>query len=89
MFTNGQPPRLPDAPREYDSGYMSQLLDTLRIFFEQLFATQQINIARLNIDIRTLPTEADLATLRTGDVYADTGGAGHGTGAGVTLKIKS
>jgi hypothetical protein len=31
-----------------------------------------INIAKLNIDINTLPTQVDLANLRVGDVYRDT-----------------
>lgn len=81
MFTNAQPPRLPDAPAEYDPQFMAQLAQVLRLYFEQLSALQQINIAKLNIDIRTLPTEVDLANLRSGDVYVDTT-AGH------ALKIK-
>lgn len=81
MFTGSQPPRLPDPPRGYEVQYMAQLLDTLRVFFDQLFATQQVNVARLNIDMRTLPTQADVANLRSGDVYVD-------TSAGNVLKIK-
>lgn len=81
MFSNAQPPRLPDAPAEYDLQFMAQFAQVLRLYFEQLSALQQINVARLNIDIRTLPTQADVATLRQGDVYVD-------TSAGNVLKIK-
>jgi hypothetical protein len=81
MFTNAQPPRLPDAPAEYDQQFMAQMAQVLRLYFEQLSALQQINIAKLNIDVRTLPTQADVAGLRSGDVYVD-------TSAGNVLKIK-
>lgn len=88
-MSNIAPPRLPDPPAAYDPQYVAQLLDALRIFFDQLTALQPAAVTRINIDLRTLPTEADFADLRPGDVYADTGGNGHGNGAGVTLKIKS
>jgi hypothetical protein len=42
------------------------------LFFKQINAVQQLNVASLNIDINTLPTEADVANLRVGDVYRDT-----------------
>lgn len=77
---NNSPPRLPDAPIEYDSSYMSKLLSVLYLYFQNLNAIQPINIAKLNIDVNTLPTDADLADLRVGDVYRDT--------ADDSLKIK-
>ena len=77
---NVAPPRLPDAPPEYDPSYMSRLLGVLYLFFQNISAVQQISISSLNIDVNTLPTQADLANLRSGDVYRDT--------ADDSLKIK-
>jgi hypothetical protein len=51
---------------------MGQMLNVLNLFFQRLNAIQPINIAQLNININTLPTEADLPNLRLGDVYRDT-----------------
>lgn len=61
---------------------MSDLLRTLRLFFEAVTAEQPLNVTRLNININRLPTEADIAALRPGDVYRD-------TTAGDVLKIKT
>lgn len=80
-FFNTSPPRLPSAPSEYNVSYMSQMLNVLNLFFQQLSAVQPINIAQLNIDVVTLPTESNLANLRVGDVYRD-------VAAGNVLKIK-
>jgi len=66
------PPRLPSPPLEYDAAYMGQMLNVLNLFFQRLNAIQPINIAQLNINIDTLPTQADLANLRVGEVYRDT-----------------
>lgn len=74
------PPRLPDAPPEYDASYMSRLLGVLFLYFQNINAVQPVSIAKLNIDVATLPTDADLADLRVGDVYRDT--------ADDSLKIK-
>jgi len=71
MF-NDAPPRLPAPPPEYDAAYMGQMLNVLNLFFQRLNAIQPINIAQLNINIDTLPTQADLANLRVGEVYRDT-----------------
>jgi hypothetical protein len=75
------PPQLPVAPLEYDRVYIEQLLNSLRIYFNQLSSVSALSAAALNIDIRTLPTQLALATLRSGDVYRD-------TTADNTLKIK-
>jgi len=74
------PPRLPAPPPEYDAAYMGQMLNVLNLFFQRLNAIQPLNIAQLNINIDTLPTDADLANLRVGEVYRDT--------ADDSLKIK-
>ena len=76
------PPRLPSAPEAYSRLYLDDLLRTLSIFFNRLTAVQQINVTTLNIDVDRLPTQADLASLRRGDVYRD-------TTAGDVLKIKT
>ena len=69
---NTSPPRLPAPPNQYDAAYIGQMLNVLNLFFQQINAVQPINIADLNIDLQTLPTEADLPNLRLGDVYRDT-----------------
>lgn len=83
MFGNTTAPRLPDPPggQAPDGAYMSQLLNAFRLFHNSLLGIQQVNASRLNIDLKTLPTEADIADLRDGDVYVD-------TTAGDVLKIK-
>jgi len=80
LFSIGSPPRLPDAPPEYDAPYMSKMLNIINLYFQNINAVQQISIAQLNINVNTLPTDADLADLRVGDVYRDT--------ADDSLKIK-
>jgi len=79
--TNVAPPNLPLAPVEYDQQYMDKLNNALRLFFNQISAPGPLAGASINLDIKTLPTQADLATLRTGDVYRD-------TSASNVLKIK-
>jgi len=90
-------PRLPNAPEEYDPLYVNQLLSLLRLYFNQIdnigpiSVTSQKNgsdvISALsfppvpNTVLPSLPTQADLANLRVGDVYYD-------TTAGNVLKIK-
>lgn len=76
------PPRLPSPPEAYSRPYLDDLLRTLALFFNRLTAVQQVNVTSLNIDLDRLPTEADIAQLRTGDVYRD-------TTAGDVLKIKT
>jgi hypothetical protein len=79
--TNVSPPNLPLAPVQYDQRYMDKLTNTLRLFFNQISTPGPLAGASINLDIKTLPTQADLATLRTGDVYRD-------TSASNVLKIK-
>ena len=69
---NATPPNLPLAPIEYERRYQEQLNNTLRLFFRQISNPGNMGGATLNLDLATLPTEADLATLRLGDVYRDT-----------------
>lgn len=72
MLQNQTSPNLPLAPNEYDAVFMSQFSNVLRLYFNQINAVQRLNLAGLNIDVNTLPTVADLANLRVGDVYRDT-----------------
>jgi hypothetical protein len=81
-------PRLPNATPEYNTGFMNQLLSVLRLYFNQLdaagpiAAATQFNgtniIAGLSFapnpgsTTPSLPTQADLANLRIGDIYYDT-----------------
>jgi hypothetical protein len=81
LFTIVSPPRPTSAPREYNQDFMAQMQNILNLFFQQVNAVQPINIAKLNIDLNTLPTQANLSTLRAGDVYRD-------TSAGNVLKVK-
>jgi hypothetical protein len=60
---------------------MSGVLNVLYLFFQQINGVQPINVAEINFDLNTLPTEANLASLRQGDVYRD-------TSAGNVLKVK-
>ena len=87
MLQNRASPNIPQAPAEYDQAYMNALSNVIRLFFNTINTVQQLNLASLNLDIRTLPTDADFATLREGDVYRDTQGGTLQTGTNV-LRIK-
>jgi hypothetical protein len=81
-------PRLPNAPSEYDQAYQDAFVGFLRLYFNQLDNSGPINIStqRNGVNIiaalsappapgtatPSLPTQADLANLRVGDVYYDT-----------------
>ena len=69
---NATPPNLPLAPNEYERRYQDQLNNILRLYFNQLNNPGNMGGATLNLDLNTLPTEADLPNLRLGDVYRDT-----------------
>jgi len=66
------PPSLPLPPDEYNRRYFDQLTNILRLYFNQLNNPGDMGGATLNLDLETLPTEADLPNLRLGDVYRDT-----------------
>ena len=80
-------PRLPSPPQEYDPVYMNQLLSLLRLYFNQLdnagpmAGSTQTNgtdvVSGLSFfptsgTSPSLPTDAEFASLRIGDVYRDT-----------------
>jgi hypothetical protein len=82
LFARATPPNLPLPPQEYDRVYLDHLTKVLTLFFTQMSAVQQMNAARLNLNLDTMPTQADLADLRVGDVYVD-------TSASYVLKVKT
>jgi len=65
-------PNLPLAPEQYSRQYQDQLNNVLRLFFARLSNPGDMGGATLNLNLNTLPTDADLANLRLGDVYRDT-----------------
>ena len=79
--TNVTAPNLPLAPLEYERSYMDKLTNVLRLYFNQLDTPGPLAGSSINLNINTLPTQADLANLRVGDVYRD-------TSASNALKIK-
>ena len=87
MLQNRASPNIPQAPKEYDQSYMNSFSNVIRLFFNNINTVQQLNLAALNLDIRTLPTDEDYDSLRVGDVYRDTEGGTLQTGTNV-LRIK-
>jgi len=63
------PPRLPEAPPEYDMGYLSDLIRALEIFIEQ--ERNPGDLRASTITITDLPTSA--TGLETGTLYNDSG----------------
>jgi hypothetical protein len=79
---NATPPNLPLAPDEYSRRYQDQLNNVLRLFFNQLNNPGDVGAATLNLDLNTLPTDADIDNLRLGAVFRDTT-----TGATATSQV--
>jgi hypothetical protein len=69
---NTTPPNLPLAPEAYTRQYQDQLNNVLRLYFNLLSAPQDFAVLGLNLSAERMPTEADVADLRVGDVYRDT-----------------
>jgi len=87
MLQNRSSPNIPQAPAQYDQAYMNALSNVIRLFFNNINTVQQLNLASLNLDLKTLPTDADYNSLRYGDVYRDTQGGTLQSGTNV-LRIK-
>ena len=79
-------PNLPRAPKQYDPEFQEQLNNVLRLFFAQLTNPGPLGGTSLNFNIGRLPTQADFANLRSGDVYYDTSG---GAASSYPLRIKA
>ena len=69
---NATSPSLPLPPDEYNRRYFDQLNNILLLYFNQRSNPGDMGGATLNLNLDTLPTEADFANLRLGDVYRDT-----------------
>lgn len=87
MLQNRASPNIPQAPAEYDVAYMNALSNVIRLFFNSINTVQQLNLASLNLDLRTLPTDADLPNLRIGDVYRDTKDGVQATSQMLRIKV--
>jgi hypothetical protein len=87
MLQNRASPNIPQAPAEYDQTYMNSLSNVIRLFFNNINTVQQLNLASLNLDLRTLPTDADLPNLRIGDVYRDTQDGVQATSQMLRIKV--
>jgi hypothetical protein len=72
MLSLQSTPNLPLPPAAYSREYLNALNNVLRLFFNNINAVQVLSLAGLNLDLNTLPTEANIAILRIGDVYRDT-----------------
>jgi hypothetical protein len=66
---------------------MNALSNVIRLFFNNINTVQQLNLASLNLDLRTLPTDADLPNLRIGDVYRDTKDGVQATSQMLRIKV--
>ena len=84
---NVTPPNLPLAPEAYQRYYQDQLNSILRLFFNQLSNPGDIGGTSLNLNIATLPTDADLPALRVGDVYRDTQDGVQATSQMLRIKV--
>jgi hypothetical protein len=91
-------PRLPNAAEQYDPVMMNQFISVLRLYFNQLDnAGPMVGASQFNgtavvsglsyppnpgSTTPSLPTQANLANLRVGDIYYD-------TSASNVLKVKT
>jgi hypothetical protein len=87
MLQNQGVPNVPVAPAVYDQAFMNAFANVLRLFYNNVNAVQNLNLASLNLDLKTLPTDAAYDKLRFGDVYRDTQGGTISSGSNV-LRIK-
>ena len=87
MLQNRSAPNIPQAPPQYDVPYMNALSNVIRLFFNTINTVQQLNLASLNLDLKTLPTDADYSSLRLGDVYRDTQGGTLQSGTNLRIKV--
>jgi len=72
MLQNQNPPAFPVAPDKYDQVYMNKLINSLRLFLNQVNAQQIISLNGIIFDYATLAKQSQYSTLRTGQVYVDT-----------------
>ena len=71
LLQNQNPPAFPVAPAEYDQVYMNKLINTLRLFLNQVNAQQIISVNGVIFDSAHLPDQTQVSALRSGQVYVD------------------
>lgn len=76
-----RPPMLGAPEKDYNASSWTRMVTELRLYFDRANMPSDIRAVSLNINILTLPTQASLGTLASGDVYRD-------TSASNVLKIK-
>ena len=69
MSTNEPPPRLPDAPEEYNIQFMQDLIRAIETFIQQERNTGELRGTK--ITLTNLPTST--TGLETGALYNDSG----------------
>ena len=69
MSTNQPPPRLPDAPEEYNIAFMQDLIRAIETFIQQERNTGELRGTK--ITLTNLPTST--TGLETGALYNDSG----------------
>ena len=69
MSTNQPPPRLPDAPEEYNIQFMQDLIRAIETFIQQERNTGELRGTK--ITLTNLPTST--TGLETGALYNDSG----------------
>ena len=69
MSTNQQPPRLPDAPEEYNIQFMQDLIRAIETFIQQERNTGELRGTK--ITLTNLPTSS--SGLETGALFNDSG----------------
>lgn len=68
-------PEFGNPPPEYTSTWFAQMLQRLRVTFNQLNTFQPVLAASVHTQPGKFPTQLDLANLRSGDMYIDTAAA--------------
>ena len=69
MSTNQPPPRLPDAPEEYNMQFMQDLIRAVEVFIQQ--ERNDGGLRGTKITLTNLPTSA--TGLESGALYNDSG----------------
>ena len=69
MSTNQPPPRLPDAPEEYNMQFMQDLIRAVEVFIQQ--ERNDGELRGTKITLTNLPTSA--TGLESGALYNDSG----------------
>ena len=71
LLQNQNPPAFPVPPKDYDQAYMNKLINSLRLFLNQVNAQQVISLNGVIFDFTTLADQTQYSTLRPGQAYVD------------------